>query len=348
MINVGIVGVGFMGMVHYLSYQKARGVRFAALCEAQHTHRLEGDWTDIKGNFGPPGEKMNLSGVTTHTDVAEMLADDRLDLIDVCLPPGSHAPVTIQALRAGKHVFCEKPMALTTAECGRMAAAAEKAGKQLFIGHVLPFNVEFDYIYKAAASGKWGRLLGGSFKRVISEPKWLPHFFDAQRVGGPMLDLHIHDAHLIRLLFGMPTGVVSQGRLRGDLVEYFNTLFRFEDPDLVVTATCGVIGQQGRSFTHAFEVHFEKATVAFDFAVIGDQGRTLLPVTVLTHTGRVLEPKLGPSDPMNAFAAEIKEVVRCVNEDRPSEILSAGLARDAIVMCHKQTESVRKGRAVKI
>ena len=53
-------------------------------------------------------------------------------------------------------------------------------------------------------------MIGGSFKRVISDPQWLPHFYDPDKIGGPLLDLHIHDAHLIRLLFGMPSAVYKR------------------------------------------------------------------------------------------------------------------------------------------
>ena len=61
MIQVGIVGLGFMGMIHYLTYRKLPGVRVAAICEVNE-RRLTGDWTDIKGNFGPAGEQMDLVG----------------------------------------------------------------------------------------------------------------------------------------------------------------------------------------------------------------------------------------------------------------------------------------------
>ena len=107
-----------------------------------------------------------------------------------------------------------------------MLRAAETSGKLLLIGHVLPFNPEYAMAYELVKSGKYGRLLGGSFKRVISDPAWLPDFYDPDRIGGPMLDLHIHDAHFIRLLFGMPVSVVSQGRMRGSVVEFFNSQFR--------------------------------------------------------------------------------------------------------------------------
>ncbi len=346
-MKVGIVGIGFMGMVHYLTYEKLRGVKVGAICETIQK-RLDGDWRDIKGNFGPAGAKMDLSKVDTYTDVAEMFKDPAIDVVDITLPPGLHAAIAIQALKAGKHVFCEKPMALTTADCRRMVAAAEKADRQLMIGHVLPFFPEYAKAYQIIQSGRYGELLGGSFKRVISDPAWLPHYYDPDRVGGPMLDLHIHDAHFIRLLFGMPTAVSSQGRMRGEVAEYWNTQFQFADRDLAVTATSGVIRQQGRSFTHGFEIHLERATLTFEFAVVQDEPRMLMPLSVMDAKGKVTCPKLGDGDPMQAFAGELKAVATAIRTGVPSPILACDLARDAIVLCHKQTQSVERGRPVKV
>ena len=346
MIRVGVAGIGFMGWIHYLAYQKVPGAKIAAICTRDKKKRA-GDWRGIQGNFGPPGAKVDLSRIRTYGKLEELLADPEIDLIDNCLPPHLHADVSIRALKAGKHVFCEKPMALTTTECRRMVTAAEKAGKQILIGHVLPFFPEYAHARKLIASGRYGKLLGGSFKRVISDPLWLKDFYDPQRVGGPLVDLHVHDAHFIRLLFGMPVSVISQGRLRRNVVEYCDTLFRFADPTLVVNAASGVINQQGRGFTHGYEIHLEKATLQFEFAVLADT-MEVMPLKVLTATGKVVRPDLGDGDPVHGFVGEIKEVIKSVRDGKPSTILGGELARDAIILCHKQTDSVRRGRSVRV
>jgi predicted dehydrogenase len=348
MLRVGLVGVGFMGWIHYLAYKKAKGVKLAAV-STRDPKKLAGDWRGIKGNFGPPGEQVDLSGVTKYSDLAGVLADPAIDLIDLCLPPNLHAEAALAALAAGKHVFVEKPMALTAADCDKMVKAARKAGKQLLVGHVLPLLPEYAFARKVIASGKLGRLLGGHFKRVISDPLWLPDFYEPAKVGGPLVDLHVHDAHFIRLLFGMPTAVTSQGRLRGEVVEYCVSQFRFADPALVVSSTSGVIHQQGRSFTHGFELHLEKATLYFDLAVLADGQLQVTPLTLLDAKGRIEYPQLPPGDPMlSAFDAEIKEVARSIHSAQPSTLLSGDLARDAIILCHKQTQAVRSGKPVKV
>src|SRR5262245_27229054 len=348
MLRVGLLGVGFMGWIHYLSYKKTKGVKLAAVCTREE-RKLGGDWRGIKGNFGPPGEQVDLGGMTKYTSLDRLLSDPSIDLVDICLPPNLHAEASIAALRAGKHVLVEKPMGLTAAECDAIMKAAEKAKKQVLVGQCLPFLPEYAFVRAAIASGKYGKLLGGHFKRVISDPLWLQDFWDPKKVGGPLVDLHVHDAHFIRLLFGMPTAVTSQGRMRGDVVEYCVSQFQFADPSLVVTSASGVINQQGRPFTHGFEIHLEKASLYFDLAVLAGGALQITPLTLINGKGKADQPKMPPGDPMlSAFDAEIKEVAQSITSGRSSSLLSGALARDAIVLCHKQTQAVTSGKTVKV
>lgn len=346
MLKVGIAGLGFMGWIHWLGYQNASDVEVAAICTPE-AHRRAGDWTDIQGNFGPPGEQVDLSRIQTYATIDEMLADGQLDLIDICLPPALHADMIVKVANAGKHVFCEKPLALNLEDCDRAVAACRANGKRLVVGQVLPFFTEFQFARETIASGKYGALLGGSFKRVISDPNWLKHFYDPAVIGGPLFDLHVHDAHFIRLLFGMPKGVFSCGRIRGEVVDYCNSIFKFADPSIAVTCTSGVINQQGRPFTHGYEIHLEAATLQFEFAAFAD-GPEMMPVKIITADGEVVRPDLGDGDPVFAFGREIAEVARCVSEDRESDILNGVLARDAIEVCQAQAKSVMENRFVEI
>ena len=161
MIGIGIVGIGFMGMIHYLAAGKAAGARVVALC-SRDPKKLAGDWTSIQGNFGPRGSQMDLSGVACYRDFEALLADPKVDLVDLCVPNDAHGRMAIQALQAGKHVLVEKPIALQTAEADAMVAAAAAAGKQLMVGHVLPFFPEFAFALEAVQSGRYGPLARGS------------------------------------------------------------------------------------------------------------------------------------------------------------------------------------------
>ena len=338
MLKVGIAGLGFMGWIHWLAYKKTPGVEVAAICTPE-ANRRAGDWTDIKGNFGPPGEQVDLSGVRTYERLEDLFADPDIDMDDICLPPAMHCEAIVGAAAAGKHVLSEKPLALNVEQCDKAVAACQAAQKLLLVGQVLPFFTEFQFARQTIASGEYGKLLGGRFKRVISDPQWLQGFYDPNKIGGPLFDLHVHDAHFIRLLFGMPTGVYSSGRMRGEVVDYCDSIFQFDDPSLVVSSTCGVINQQGRPFMHGYEIHLEQATIQFDFQAFADQPETM-PVKLLTEDGLVVRPELGDGDPVHGFCREIEEVTKCVSENRNSEILNGALARDAIEICQMQARSV--------
>ncbi|MGI6400945.1 MAG: Gfo/Idh/MocA family protein [Thermoguttaceae bacterium] len=334
MLKVGIVGIGFMGMIHYLAYQRIENVKVVALCEAFAKERLTGDWTKIKGNFGPAGAQMDLTGIATYDNIDDLLKDPNVDVVDICLPPASHAASTIAALKAGKHVFCEKPISLKEEEGVAMVEAAKETGKLLMIGHVLPFFDAFNFIYQASITGKYGKCLGGHFNRVISDPKWLKNFYSMDGSGGPMLDLHIHDAHFIRTLFGMPKKIQSVARLRGDVPEYFSSQFLYDDTDLVVTANSGCIMQQSRPFEFSYEVHFEKATIFTDCF-------TQTPVTVLLDDS-IEKPEFPAGDDITPFVNELTEARDCFIAGKPSKMLDGVLARDALTICHKEIEACNK------
>ena len=95
-MRAGIVGVGFMGWIHYLAYQRSELAEMVAFCEVDAQKR-SGDWRSIKGNFGPPGEQIDISNLNVYETLDDMLADDGIDMIDVCLPPALHP----EAIRKG-------------------------------------------------------------------------------------------------------------------------------------------------------------------------------------------------------------------------------------------------------
>lgn len=344
-MKVGLAGIGFMGWIHWLAYQRIQDVSVSAICSRDAKKRA-GDWTSVKGNFGPPGEQVSLEGISAFETFEELVASD-VDWIDVCLPPHLHLEPCLQAFAAGKHVFCEKPLALNAADCDKLVAAAHQHNVKLFVGQVLPYFPEYAKALEIIRSGAYGELIGGRFKRIISDPTWLDDFYDPHKVGGPMIDLHVHDAHLIRMLFGMPKQVTATGRMRGEVVEFCNSVFDFGERNLAVTATCGVINQQGRPFTHGFEIYLEQATLTFELAVLAD-GVESLALKVLTPDGQVERPDLAGGDEITGFENEIREVARCIAANSDSEILGGELARDAIILAEKQTESVVTGKSVAI
>ena len=340
MVRIGIIGVGFMGMIHYLAARHLKGARVAAVC-SRDPKKLAGDWRGIQGNFGPRGEMMDLSAVTKYDRLDALLADPDIDLIDICNPTDLHPQTAIQALRAGKHVLVEKAIALTAADADAMLHAAAEAKRLLMVAHVLPFVPEFAYAAEAIRSERHGRVLGGHFKRVIARPDWSAEIGDAAKTGGPAVDLHIHDTHFIGLVCGVPRQVFASGIEENGAVQYLTTQYLYGPGGPAVSCSSGAVAQKGRPFVHGFEIYLERATVLFESGAV--------PLTVLTADGKVERPDLpGGGDETAAFTRELQAAVDGVAAGKEPDLLSGRLARDALVLCHKECESVRSGRAVSV
>lgn len=338
-MRAAIVGVGFMGWIHYLAYQRVSSAELVAFCSRDDAKRA-GDWRSIKGNFGPPGEQIDVTDLTVYETIDEVLADPSVELVDICLPPHLHADVIERALAADKHVLCEKPLALDAATARRLADLA--APGQLMVAHILPFMPEFRLLVEAAADGRWGGAIAGRFQRTIGPPDWIPDFYDRERVGGPLIDLHVHDAQLIRLLFGMPTAAHTCGVCKHGVLKFYESVFDFADQELAVSAGGGVIDSPARPFTHGYEVSFEQATVRFEFAAYADGSTTVIPVTVLNRDGTVEHPELGDGDPIAAFADELEAVAASVATGQINPILAADTAVDALEICELQQAAARE------
>lgn len=347
MARIGIVGIGFMGMIHYLAAQKVAGSQVVAVC-SRDRKKLAGDWTSIQGNFGPRGQQMDLSGLSRYENFADLLADPQVNLVDLCVPNDQHADLAIQALEAGKHVLVEKPIALTTSDADKMVAAAKASGKLLMVAHVLPFFPEFAFAAEAVKSGRYGKLQAAHFTRVISKPDWSSGIADSDRSGGPAIDLHIHDTHFVGLVCGVPKAVHSRGIVDRGAVVHVSTQYLYDDQGLVVTAESGALSQSGRPFKHGFEIYLERATIAFEFANLAGTGHVATPLSVILPDGTVEHPTLGSGDPIDAFVSELTLATRAADTGVEEPALAGGLARQALVLCHAEMESVRSGRFIPI
>lgn len=124
MIKVGVIGTGGISGVHLGGYSRNPNVEIYALCDINEK------------NLAKRAEEYKVS--RTFTDYREMLALKELDAVSVCTWNSAHAECAIAALRAGKHVLCEKPMALNTAQAQEMEKAAKESGKLLMIGFGAP------------------------------------------------------------------------------------------------------------------------------------------------------------------------------------------------------------------
>lgn len=188
-IKVGVIGTGSISNEHIQAYLKNPDVELYAFCD------LDADKVKMMA------EKYDVD--RTYTDYHEMLKLDELDAVSVCTWNSEHAPCTIAALDAGKHVLCEKPMATSADEALRMQDAVERNGKLLMIGFVRRYGNDCRIMQDFIDAGFFGELYyaKATYLRRNGNPGgW---FGDKSRsAGGPLIDLGVHVIDLTRYLMG--------------------------------------------------------------------------------------------------------------------------------------------------
>lgn len=196
MYNIGIIGCGKIAQLRHLPEYAARGdVRIAGVYD-RNQERGEA----VAKNYGAK---------SYHT-YEELLANPEIVAVSVCTANNSHAEISMKALQAGKHVLCEKPMALTREECREMVRAAERNGRHLLVGHNQRFLKTHQEARRLLQEGAVGKLISFETHFTHAGPEtwsidagknvW---FFDKDKaVFGAMADLGVHKTDLIRYLTG--------------------------------------------------------------------------------------------------------------------------------------------------
>ena len=199
-LKVGVIGCGSIARRrHLIEYEANSNVEIIAVCDIV-ADRAEEMATEYNAK--------------AFVDYKELLATEGLDAVSVCLPNYLHAPVSIDALNAGYHVLCEKPMAISKEEAENMIVAAEKNDKKLMIGHNQRFVSSHQKAKALIDSGAIGKVY--SFRTTFGHPgpeawsidgreSW---FFDKEQAFiGALGDLGVHKSDLIRYLLGEITEV---------------------------------------------------------------------------------------------------------------------------------------------
>lgn len=249
-MNVGLIGCGFMGHMHGEVYGALEGVNLVATCDIR---------IDQAEEVGAP------HGARTVTDWTELLSDPSIDVIDCCLPTYLHEEITVAALDAGKHVVCEKPMALSTESAQRMIDARDRSGKTLMIAHCIRFWPEYRILKDVVDSGRLGSLLSLNLLRYGAFPHWSWEGWLANEslAGGGALDMHIHDTDYALYLLGLPATFSSSGTVdRRGVSHIFSTLDYDGGP--VVHLEGGWNLPSSAPFKMAFRAIFERGMVNMD------------------------------------------------------------------------------------
>ncbi len=219
-IRVGVIGLG-VGRGHLGSYAKCRGVEILAVCDVQ-----ENLLDEMKRKYG-----ISLA----FTDYKKMLDVPELDAVSIATPNRFHAPMTICALKCGKHVLCEKPMALNSKEAERMLREAKKSRKKLMIHFNQRFTPEARSIKKCVDSGKLGEVyyVKAGWLRQMGVPMRESFTSKSLSGGGPLIDLGVHRLDFCLWVLGYPKAVsvsaVTYDKIAGPMLRKRGINYDVED-----------------------------------------------------------------------------------------------------------------------
>ncbi|HHV62442.1 MAG TPA: Gfo/Idh/MocA family oxidoreductase [Firmicutes bacterium] len=221
-IRVGVIGTSGIAMgVHLPAYAELPGVEIIAVCDID------------ENSLQRAASQYNVAHA--FTDYRKMLELKDLDAVTVATPNYLHAPITIAALNAGKHVLCEKPLATNATEAQAMADAAERANRVLMVGVNNRFRDESLKLKRIIDSGGLGRIYAGrtGWIRRRGVPYWGAWFMDkAKAGGGPLIDLGVHMLDLAWWLMGKPEPVSVVGSTYHEIENYHIVEWDTGDPVL--------------------------------------------------------------------------------------------------------------------
>lgn len=331
-MRVGLLGAGGMGHVHAQCYSEIEGARLVAVADIDHAAA-----DSLAGQYG----------AEAYYDYQELLSKADVDVIDVCLPTFVHEEAVVAAAAAGRHVLCEKPIALDLAGADRMVAAVAKAGVHAMVAQVVRFTPQYAAIKDLLDRGELGRPLWASAARLSSTPRWSSWFTDPKLSGGALLDLHIHDLDYLYWLFGKPRSVFALGVVSA-MGGWDHVLTTLDYGECKVTAEGGFMMPDGFPFTANFRMLGDKGYVQFPGGASGEVDHQSAAVTaddvLLLAAGR--EPARKPFEQRNPYQIEIEYFLRCVAEDREPELATLSQARTVLEIAMAARTSMETGRPV--
>ena len=291
-------------------------------------------------------------GIKAYDSLDEVLRDKEVEIVDVCTPSHTHADFSIKSLDAGKHVFVEKPMALSLREADKMIETVDRTKKKLMVAHVLRFFPDYMKMKEQVDAGAIGDIAMGRAFRGGPLPPWTVSWFgDMKKSGGAVLDLSIHDVDFLIWSFKQPVTRVFAKAERfnhRDITAHDFTLInmRFEGGGIAFVEGSFALPRQF-PFTMRIELDGTKGMLQLD-------NQTPVPTKLYTEeTSKGFAPEtlhwnptLHPL-PLDPFYREIKHFVDCIVEDR-RPLTDAEESRKCLEVCLAALDSAKEGTPVKL
>lgn len=343
MVNIGIIGCGKIAQVRHIpEYAANPQAKLAA-------------YYDL--NAARAAELAKKYGGKAYASVDELLADPTIDAVSVCTSNVTHAEITIAALKAGKHVLCEKPMATTLADCEAMVQTARETGRKLMIGQNQRLAKAHVRARELIAAGLIGEIVGfrttfghGGPETWSVDPGQNVWFFDKTKAAmGAMADLGVHKTDLIHYLTGQVV-VETTARLAAvDKRDASGNLIGVDDNAVCIyRLSGGALGSMTASWT--FYGAEDNSTVLYGTrGILRLYDHPQFSIQVTTREGERIfyEVDKIQTNENQTSSGVIDAFVSCLVENREPEISGAEVLKTMRVI-FASIESSQTGRTVAI
>jgi predicted dehydrogenase len=300
---------------------------------------VNGVLAGVAGNVTGSGDLDLGRKVKVYRALAEVLADPEVDLVDLCVPTPLHPKQSIAALKAGKHVLCEKPLALNSAQARKIVQAAKSAPGFFMPAMCMRFWPGWSCLKQVVTEKPYGKILAARFRRMSPLPSWSKATYaSGNQTGGALFDLHIHDTDFVQFLFGRPASVFSTGVTSGGgSVDHVVTQYNYAGGPAVVYAEGSWL--LNGNFSMSYTVLCERATLDFDSA----RGAEALQVTEAGKKPRVVKP-VGT----DGYMGEIRHLLESIQSGKAPKVVTARDGLSAVEICEAEAKSVRTGKVVAV
>lgn len=334
MLRVAILGAGEIARAHSDAYEALGAKAQVVAVAGREREKAE--------------ELATRFGAEVYTDAKEALQAD-VDVVDVCLPTFLHEEFVIAAAQQGKHVFCEKPIALSVEAADRMVAAAKEAGVKFMVGQCIRFWPEYVACRQRLAQGDLGEIRTINAARISAAPNWSAGgwILQPELSGGAVVDLHIHDVDFADSLMPVPPQrVMAVGaRSRRGALDQVHTLIDY-GPDRAACVEASWLVPEGYPFTMALRIVCEHGTIEFTSRGIDVESRAESDNQVVVYKAGGEREVVPIPERKDAYLAEIEYFLDCVAGDVEPSLVTAEDARNSLALVLAARRSALEGRAI--